>query len=61
VHKGRCSQCGGRHHVRLPGRTARAFLAVGGPRNHATSEIDKISKRKIDRPARKRGMLFLTA
>jgi hypothetical protein len=40
---------------------ARAFLAVSGPRNRATSEIDKISKRKIDRPARKRGMLFLTA
>ena len=34
---------------------------AGATRNHTTSQIDKISNRKIDRPARMRGMLFLAA
>jgi hypothetical protein len=42
-------------------RVARAFLTARGIRDHATSEIDKILKRKIDSSARTRGMLFLAA
>ena len=40
---------------------ARAFPAASAMRDHATSAIDKIPKRKIDRPAQMRGMLFLAA
>jgi hypothetical protein len=42
-------------------RMARAFPAAGATRDHATSAIDKIPKRKTDRPAQARGMLFLAA
>ena len=43
------------------GRMARAFLTACGIRDHATSEINKIPRRKIDSPAQLRGMLFLAA
>jgi hypothetical protein len=43
------------------GRMVRAFPTASATRDHATSAIDKIPKQKIDRPARKRGMLFLAA
>jgi hypothetical protein len=70
VHKGRavCSAAGGimfgrRVAMVEPGdeRMARAFPTVTDTRDHATSAIDKIPKRKIDAPAQMRGMLFLAA
>jgi hypothetical protein len=42
-------------------RMARGFPTASAARDHATSAIDKISKRKIDGPAQMRGMLFLAA
>lgn len=42
-------------------RAARAFLAATAARDHATSAIDKIPNRKIDRLAQTSGMLFLAA
>jgi hypothetical protein len=71
VHKGRavCSAVGG---IMFGGpaamvepidreRMARAFLTASGTRARAASEIDRISKRKIDSPAQTRGILFLAA
>jgi hypothetical protein len=42
-------------------RMARAFPTASATRDHATSAIDKIPKRKIDDPAQMRGMFFLAA
>jgi hypothetical protein len=38
-----------------------AQRTAGATPHHTISQIDKISNRKIDRPARTRGMLFLAA
>ena len=42
-------------------RVARAFSAATATREHATSAIDKVPKRKTDSPAQMRGMFFLAA
>lgn len=42
-------------------RVARAFPAATATREHATSAIDKVPKRKTDSPAQMRGMFFLAA
>jgi hypothetical protein len=40
---------------------ARGFPTASDTRDRAASAIDKIPRRKIDRPAQMRGMLFLAA
>ena len=42
-------------------RMARGFPTASATRDRATSAIDETPKRKIDSPARMRGMFFLAA
>jgi hypothetical protein len=70
VHKGRavCSAAAGIMFGRQAAMiepsdecAARGFPTASDTRDHVTSAIDKIPKRKIDSPAQMRGMLFLAA